>query len=145
VMNFVKRHFVKSLGFLVALVVTAGVGLNALAQAPSPADRTEAPFLAENEAAMNKMMADMNVKPTGDVDRDFVAMMVPHHQGAIDMAKIMLRYGHNEQLRRLAQEIIVTQQQEITTMRLTIGETLPPSAAAPAQPQTMSHDSMHMK
>ena len=67
---------------------------------------------------MDKMMADMNVKPTGDADRDFVAMMIPHHQGAIDMARSLLRYGHNEQLRRLAQEIIVTQQQEIATMRL---------------------------
>ena len=144
-MNFVKRHFVKSLGFSAALTVMVGVGLNALAQAPSSADRTEAPFLAENEAAMNKMMADMDVKPTGDVDRDFVAMMVPHHQGAVEMAKIMLRYGHNEQLRRLAQEIIVTQQQEITTMRLAIGDPPSPSVASPTQPQTMSHDSMHMK
>ena len=57
---------------------------------------------------MNKMMADMTVKPTGDVDRDFVAMMVPHHQGAIDMAHAVLRYGHNEQLRRMAQEIVVS-------------------------------------
>src|SRR6476660_8581949 len=45
----------------------------------------EAPFLNENEAAMTKMMNDMSAKPTGDADRDFVAMMVPHHQGAIDM------------------------------------------------------------
>jgi uncharacterized protein (DUF305 family) len=50
----------------------------------------EAPFLAENEAAMKKMMNDMAVKPTGDVDADFVAMMVPHHQGAID---IRLQYA----------------------------------------------------
>ena len=76
-------------------------------------DSDETPFLSENDAAMSKMMADMTVKPTGDIDRDFVAMMVPHHQGAIDMAQALLRYGHNEQLRRLAQEIVVTQQQEI--------------------------------
>ena len=42
----------------------------------------EAPFLAENDAAMKKMMSDMAVTPTGDLDADFVAMMVPHHQGA---------------------------------------------------------------
>ncbi len=83
---------------------------------------------------MNKMMADMHIKPTGDVDRDFVAMMVPHHQGAIDMAQAELRYGHNEQLRRLAQEIVVTQQQEIPAMRLAVGEPLPPSAASPTRP-----------
>ena len=78
----------------------------------------EAPFLAENDAAMKKMMADMAIKPTGDVDGDFVAMMVPHHQGAIDMAQAVLRYGRNEQIRRIAQEIIVEQQQEIAAMRL---------------------------
>lgn len=64
----------------------------------------EAPFLAENHATMAKMMAAVDVAPSGDVDADFVAMMVPHHQGAIDMAQAQLRYGRNEQLRRLAQD-----------------------------------------
>src|SRR5207253_9986486 len=59
----------------------------------------EALFQAENDAAMAKMMAAMDVKPSGDVDADFVATMVPHHQGAIDMAQAQLRYGRNEQLR----------------------------------------------
>jgi hypothetical protein len=94
----------------------------------------EAQFIAANGAAMNKMMADMTVAPTGDVDRDFVAMMVPHHQGAIDMAQLILRYGKNEQVKRLAQEIIVTQQQEIAAMRLAIGDPLPPSMPSPTQP-----------
>jgi uncharacterized protein (DUF305 family) len=80
----------------------------------------EQPFLSKNDAAMNKMMADMTIKPSGDVDRDFVAMIVPHHQGAIDMAQAELRYGRNERLRRVAREIIVTQQQEIETMRLAV-------------------------
>jgi ribosomal protein L16 Arg81 hydroxylase len=124
----------------------------------------ETAFLAENQTAMNKMMADMTVKPTGDVDRDFVEMMVPHHQGAVDMAKAELKYGRNEVLRRLAQEIIVTQQQEISVMRLALGDKLPPSVPAPTQPgaqqgaseqravpsamtshDAMSHDSMNMK
>jgi uncharacterized protein (DUF305 family) len=70
---------------------------------------------------MSKMMAAMAVTPTGDVDRDFVATMVPHHQGAIEMAQAELRYGHNEQLRRIAQEIIVDQTQEIAVMRQAIG------------------------
>ena len=98
----------------------------------------ETQFLAANEVAMGRMMADMTVAPTGDVDRDFVAMMVPHHQGAIDMAQIILRYGKNEQLKRLAQEIIVTQQQEIAAMRLSLGQPLPPSVAAPDQPSNRS-------
>jgi len=86
------------------------------------ANDAEAPFLKENEAAMAKMMAAMAVTPTGDVDRDFVATMVPHHQGAIEMAQAELRYGHNEQLRRLAQEIIVAQTQEIAVMHQAIGK-----------------------
>lgn len=119
----------------------------------------EAPFLAENSVAMDKMMAGMDVKPTGDVDADFTAMMIPHHQGAIDMAILELRYGKNEQLRRIAQEIIVDQQQEIAAMNLALGKSLPPSAPAPTQdsaastPATsvsahgsssMSHDGMAM-
>ena len=78
----------------------------------------EAPFLAENDAAMKKMMHDMAVTPTGDVDADFVAMMIPHHQGAIDMARLLLKYGHDEKLKRLAQSIIVEQGQEIAYMRI---------------------------
>ena len=93
----------------------------------------ESSYLSENSKAMSRMMQDMAVKPSGDVDRDFVAMMVPHHQGAIDMAIAVLRYGHNEKLKRLAQEIIVTQQQEIAAMRLAIDEPLPPSAPSPTQ------------
>src|SRR5260221_8620984 len=103
-----------------------------------PDHSDEAPFLSENAAAMNKMMSDMTIKPTGDVDRDFVAMMVPHHQGAIDMAQAELRYGRNEQLRRIAQEIVVTQQQEIPAMRLAVGEELPPSVASPTQATPMA-------
>jgi len=98
-----------------------GVGV-LVASALVLANDAEAPFLKENEAAMAKMMAAMAVTPTGDVDRDFVATMVPHHQGAIEMAQAELRYGHNEQLRRLAQEIIVAQTQEIAVMRQAIGK-----------------------
>jgi hypothetical protein len=93
----------------------------------------ETPYLRETDMAMNKMVSDMVIQPTGDVDRDFVAMMAPHHQGAIEMAQAVLRNGHNEQIRRLAQEIIVTQQQEIAAMRLAIGDPLPPSVASPTQ------------
>jgi uncharacterized protein (DUF305 family) len=119
-------------GFLAMTVLLAGSSF-ALAR-----DAAETPYLAENSKAMSRMMQGMAAKPSGDVDRDFVAMMVPHHQGAIDMAIAVLRYGHNEKLKRLAQEIIVTQQQEIAAMRLAIGEPLPPSAPSPTQ-------SSHMK
>lgn len=79
--------------------------------------RSESAYLAANDAAMSQMMKSMAVTPSGNVDRDFVAMMVPHHQGAIDMARAVLEYGTDERLKRLAQEIIVTQQEEITAMR----------------------------
>jgi Domain of unknown function (DUF305) len=97
----------------------------------------EVPFISETVDAMKKMMVDMGIEPTGDVDRDFVAMMVPHHEGAIAMAIAVLRYGHNEQIKRLAQEIVVTQQQEISAMRLAVGEPLPasvPAAVLPSAP-----------
>lgn len=96
----------------------------------------ERPFLVENQRAMDRMMMGMAVKPTGDVDADFAAMMIPHHQGAIDMAVLELRCGRNEQLRRIAQEIIVDQQQEIAAMRLALGEPVPPSVSAPTNPVT---------
>ncbi len=98
----------------------------------------EAPFLAKSDAAMTRMMAAMKIKPSSNVDRDFVAMMVPHHQGAIDIAKAELSYGHNETLRRLAQEIIVTQQQEIAAMRCALGKPLPASVPSSHQPSSSS-------
>jgi hypothetical protein len=98
-----------------------------------PASAVEASYLADNVSAMTKMMINMGIPPSGDVDSDFVAMMVPHHQGAIEMAQAELRYGRNDQLRRLSQEIIVTQQQEIVAMRLALGQPLPPPAPAPDQ------------
>ena len=103
-----------------------------------PSSPQEAPFLSENVKAMTRMLVGMEIKPSGDVDEDFAAMMIPHHQGAMDMAQAELRHGHNEQLRRIAQEIIVDQQQEIAAMRLALGQPLPPSAAAPDQPTYLS-------
>ena len=114
-----------------AVIASVSAGSPALA-GPSTDER---PFLAENNTAMDKMMAGMAVKPTGDIDADFAAMMIPHHQGAIDMALAELRYGKNKQLLRIAQEIIVDQQQEIAAMRLALGQPLPPSTAAPTQLQ----------
>ena len=104
--------------------------LTTLCGLATSAPPSEAAFLTENDKAMNTMMTDMTIRPAGDVDHDFVAMMVPHHQGAIEMAEALLRYSHNEALRRLAQEIIVTQRQEIAAMRLALGEPLAPPAAS---------------
>ena len=69
--------------------------------------------------AMSVMHKGMHSAPyTGVPDRDFVTMMIPHHQGAIDMAKALLLYGKDPQMRRLAQEIITDQQSEIQLMQL---------------------------
>jgi uncharacterized protein (DUF305 family) len=95
--------------------------------------KAEAPYLAETTAAITKMMLEMTVKPSGNVDYDFAAMMIPHHQGAIDMAQAEVRYGTNRQLKLIAQEIIVDQIQEISMMRLAVGEPLPPAIYSPTQ------------
>lgn len=119
---------------LSALLLAAAASGGRAARAADPPASGETAFLAENEAAMTRMMNAMAVPATGDVDRDFVAMMIPHHQGAIDMAQAVLRHGSNERIRRIAQEIVVGQQQEIVAMRLALGQPLPPAAAAPDQP-----------
>jgi uncharacterized protein (DUF305 family) len=78
----------------------------------------DATFGSQMMQAMDRMDAGiMAAKPTGEPDRDFAAMMIPHHQGAIDMAKLQLIFDHDPVMRRLAQAIIVEQQQEIELMR----------------------------
>jgi uncharacterized protein (DUF305 family) len=74
------------------------------------------------DIALDKSMATMHsemekVRYSGSPDADFALMMVPHHQGAIEMAKVELQYGKDVRLRRLAQEIIITQQSEIEVMK----------------------------
>ena len=126
----------KSLGLALA-IVPCGLLAAAHTLLP-PTTPSETPFLNENEAAMRKMMTAMSIEPSGDVDRDFAAMMIPHHQGAIEMAQAELRHGRNELLRRIAQEIVVEQQQEIAAMRLAVHQPLAPSTASPAPPSDPS-------
>lgn len=85
--------------------------------------KEEQRFIIESDLAMSKMSLAMAADRTGDVDRDFVAMMVPHHQGAIDLAHAELKYGHNETLRQLARDIIANQEGEMSVMRGAVGET----------------------
>lgn len=74
-------------------------------------------FSRAMEDVMARMHSAMMVAPTRSADHDFAKMMIAHHQGAIDMAEIELRFGKNERLRRLAQGIIVEQRQEISVMQ----------------------------
>jgi uncharacterized protein (DUF305 family) len=107
------------------LATVAAFGL--AARAGTSADS----FQAQMAEAMTRMHHGMMVEPTGDPDRDFAAMMIPHHQGAVDMAEAELVHGKDERLRRLSQAIIVEQTQEIAVMRQVLAErSAPPSASA---------------
>jgi uncharacterized protein (DUF305 family) len=67
--------------------------------------------------AMDKMHCGMTVAPTGDADVDFARMMIPHHQGAIDMARVELAQGKDPTLRAMAQDIVKAQEGEIATLK----------------------------
>ena len=114
---------------LTSILVTSIAG-SAFAQSVHHGDPTfgqdnsaDSTFASQMMQAMDRMNSGMAAaRPTGDPDRDFAAMMIPHHQGAIDMAKVELIYGRDPVLRRLAQGIIVEQQQEIELMQRSLSE-----------------------
>lgn len=93
-------------------------------------------FVVDSELALSKMSLDMPVDSTGDVDRDFVAMMMPHHQAAIDVARAELKYGHNEDVRRIAQSMIAERENEMSAMRAAVGQLAPvQSSGTPITPE----------
>jgi len=121
-------------GRCVAMTIVAAAATQSLT---AQTDSQKAQFVTEIHAAMQQMMTAMDGTLTGDADADFAAMMIPHHEGAIAMAQAELKAGRNEQLRRLAQEIVITQQQEIAVMRLALTggsqpEASPRTAASPS-------------
>jgi uncharacterized protein (DUF305 family) len=91
-------------------------------------------FASDMAAAMDRMMDAMHAPATGDADRDFLAMMIHHHQGAIDMAEAFLRHGQDPLVRRLAEEIVAGQRVEIASMqaRLAVHEGRAPDDPFPA-------------
>lgn len=107
---------------IAAPLATGALLLGLAAAASAEAGFGDASFVGQSRRAMDRMMAGMTAPPSGNADRDFAAMMIPHHQGAIDMAVAELRFGHDERLRRIAQEIIVDQQQEIVVMQGVLSE-----------------------
>jgi len=105
---------------ILELILSAGLlGLSVQAGTPVKGNQGAADDgWSELVASMDKMhMAMGAVKRSGNSDVDFVRLMLPHHQAAIDMAKTELLYGKNPQIRRLAQEIITDQQLEIQLMQ----------------------------
>ena len=135
-----------ALGFAVTAVLMASglVGGRMMmrstpAAAEQPADPS-ASFDALMAQSMVRMHAHMMVPPSGDPDRDFAAMMIPHHEGAIAMAKAELLYGKDPVLRRLAQGIVVEQGQEIEVMRRALAA-LP--AAVPGAADATIHSHHH--
>ena len=81
-------------------------------QAPSPN-----PTIAAYQGAADKMHRDMGINYSGESDRDFANSMIPHHQGAIDMARVELQYGKDPEMRKLAEEIVAAQEKEIAFLR----------------------------
>jgi uncharacterized protein (DUF305 family) len=100
----------------IAYSATSAVGRSVSPEFVASTDKTFDQLMTEAMSAMHRAMH--RPEYTGDPDHDFVSMMIPHHQGAIDMAKAVLLYGRDPQLRRLAQEIITDQQSEIQLMQL---------------------------
>ncbi len=107
----------KTLAFLLLLVVSLLLATAIPVVSKMHNDHTPTD-VALHQAMVSMQAAMERVQLTGNPDTDFALMMIPHHQGAIEMAKVELLFGTDPRLRRLAQEIIVTQQSEITVMQL---------------------------
>jgi uncharacterized protein (DUF305 family) len=118
-----SRGFVRRRAISLATSLSVMATSFALAQDPkhgSEARRTtgadEQQFLFEIDLAMSNMNRSMLTTPTDDIDRDFVNVMVPHHQGAIDMARAEIKYGRNDALRQLAKRMVSEQEEEISSL-----------------------------
>jgi uncharacterized protein (DUF305 family) len=97
-----------------ALAQHAGHGSHGSHTAPSARDSAATSAFKAANARMHK---DMDIRYSGDADVDFVRGMIPHHQGAVEMAKIVLQHGKDPVVRKLAQEIVDAQEKEMTLMR----------------------------
>ena len=97
----------------VCIFAAVAFSLSSMAQSGTPDDAMKAYMEAQQ-----KMMTSMqNMKMTGNPDNDFVMMMIPHHQGAIDMAEVEVKYGKDAKLQDMAKAIIKAQTQEIGEMK----------------------------
>lgn len=98
-----------------AFMLTTAQSMPGMQMGTAPANAP--PSTQAYQAAMSKMSQGMAVTYTGDADKDFVNGMIPHHQGAVDMAQVELKYGKDPQMRKLAQNVIASQNKEIALMK----------------------------
>jgi len=115
---------------VLAALLALSVAVPALAQHAGHSQRpatNEPASTREFRQANDRMHRDMAIRWTGNADRDFAAAMIPHHQGAIEMARVQLRHGSDPEMRRLAQEIIRTQEAEIAELRAFLARSAPPA------------------
>lgn len=106
-----------ALSFLITPARAQETHHHAPVSTPQAADKTAVAVEDYYAAVMDKMHKDMMIAPTGDADADFVRGMIPHHQGAVDMAKVLKEKGKDPELQKLADEIIVAQEKEIAFMK----------------------------
>ena len=114
-------------GALLALAVATPAFAQHAGHATAPRAASEPASTRELRAASDRMHRDMAIRYTGNADRDFAASMIPHHQGAIDMARVQLRNGTDPDLRKMAEEIIRAQEAEIAQLRAFLARTAPPA------------------
>jgi uncharacterized protein (DUF305 family) len=128
-MAIFSRAFVRRQAISLATSLSVSATSLAMAQAPGDAhhlraavsDRNEQQFLFVRDLAVSDVSRASLAQATGNVDRDFVAMMIPQNQAIIDMARAELLYGHNDELRHLAEAIVAQQQQQISVMNGAVG------------------------